>query len=192
MTALKAKSQRDFEITVLRLGHRLVRDTRLSTHVALVSRALGASKVIMSGKDEDDTIESIERVNTRWGGSFKVEFASNWREVLKNWKGVSVHLTMYGEILDRALPKIVRQLRSLKTPKLLVIVGAEKVPREIYSLSSFNVSVSNQPHSEVAALAIFLDRIYKGKELYSTFGNAKIRINPNPKVKEVVNQKIEN
>ena len=36
-------------IVVLRLGHRLKRDERLSTHVGLASRALGADKIIYSG-----------------------------------------------------------------------------------------------------------------------------------------------
>ncbi|MDG6922255.1 MAG: tRNA (cytidine(56)-2'-O)-methyltransferase, partial [Nitrososphaerota archaeon] len=68
----------------------------------------------------------------------------------------------------------------------------EKVPREVYSLSHFNVAVGSQPHSEVGALAVFLDRIYKGKELYSTFENAKIRIKPSIKGKEVENLQNEN
>jgi tRNA (cytidine56-2'-O)-methyltransferase len=177
----------DFEVTVLRLGHRLVRDTRMSTHAALVSRALGAKEIIMSGAEEDDAIESIRRVNERWGSNFKVTYAKNWREVVKRWDGTIVHLTMYGELVDQVLQEIRKEL--LRTKKLLVIIGAEKVPREIYSLSQFNVAIGNQPHSEVGALAIFLDRIYKGKELYHTFENAKLRINPSSKGKEVVIQR---
>jgi len=37
-------------IEILRLGHRKKRDARLSTHVALVSRAFGASKIYYSGQ----------------------------------------------------------------------------------------------------------------------------------------------
>jgi tRNA (cytidine56-2'-O)-methyltransferase len=191
MTGSKSDERLGFEISVLRLGHRLVRDTRMSTHAALVSRALGAREIIMTGAEEDNTIDSIKRVNTRWGGHFKVTQSKNWREIVKNWDGVVVHLTMYGKLIDQALPKIRRKLGKQMTKKLLLIIGAEKVPGEIYSLSHFNVAIGNQPHSEIAALAIFLDRIYKGKELYSTFENAKIRINPSSKGKEVLNQ-IEN
>jgi tRNA (cytidine56-2'-O)-methyltransferase len=185
----KSRPRKDFEISVLRLGHRLVRDTRTSTHAALVSRALGAKEIIMSGAEEDDSIDSIRRVNARWGGQFKITHIQNWRQVLSNWDGIIVHLTMYGEQLDQVLPKIKHKLRDEKTNMLLLIIGAEKVPREIYSLSHFNVAIGNQPHSEVAALAIFLDRIYKGKELYCTFENAKIWIDPSPRGKEVVNQR---
>lgn len=191
MTASKSAEKVDFEITVLRLGHRLVRDTRTSTHVALVARALGAHEIIMSGCPEDDTIDSVRRINARWGGNFKIRETSNWRALLKNWQGVTIHLTMYGEPLDEVLSKIRRKLKGTTKSKLLLIVGAEKVPGEVYSLSHFNVAVGNQPHSEVAALAIFLDRIYKGRELYSTFENAKLRIIPSSRGKEVVNQ-IEN
>ena len=36
-------------IVVLRLGHRIGRDARISTHCGLVARALGANKIIYSG-----------------------------------------------------------------------------------------------------------------------------------------------
>lgn len=177
--------KKKIQTIVLRLGHRLVRDTRMSTHAALVSRALGAREIIMCGADEDDTIDSINRINERWGGDFRISYSDSWREVIRNWHGIKVHLTMYGEPIDIVVPKIRRKLKQEKENEMLLIIGAEKVPREVYSLVDYNVSVGNQPHSEVAALAIFLDRIYKGKELYSTFENAKIRIKPSSKGKEV-------
>ena len=31
--------------------------------------------------------------------------------------------------------------------------------------ADFNVGVTNQPHSEVASLAVFLDRLFEGREL---------------------------
>jgi len=40
--------------------------------------------------------------------------------------------------------------------RLLLVVGAEKVPGDLYDLADVNVAVGNQPHSEVAALAILL------------------------------------
>ena len=165
----------NIEVSVLRLGHRLVRDTRMSTHAALVSRALGAREIIMSGAEEDDTIQSIRRVNERWGGNFKISQNNNWREIIRSWGGIVVHLTMYGEELDKALTKIGRDLKlNRNSRKILIVIGAEKVPREVYSISNYNIAVGSQPHSEVAALAVFLDRLYKGKELYSTFENASM------------------
>lgn len=173
------------EVKVLRLGHRLVRDTRMSTHAALVSRAFGASGILMSGADEDDTLDSIRRVNTRWGGGFSVSRAENWRRILKEWKGTIVHLTMYGEPIDEALPKIRTELAGAAEKNLLVVIGAEKVPGEVYSLANYNVAVGSQPHSEVAALAVFLDRFFRGKELYSTFSRAKVRIMPSQRGKKI-------
>jgi tRNA (cytidine56-2'-O)-methyltransferase len=181
---------KDYEVSVLRLGHRLVRDTRISTHAALVSRALGAQEIIMSGAEEQDTIDSLNKVKETWGGNFSVSEQKNWREIIRNWSGVSVHLTMYGEDLDYSIARIQEKLASLARKKMLVIIGGEKVPREIYSLADFNVAIGHQPHSEIAALAIFLDRIYKGKELYNTFERAKLRIKPSEKGKIVVNQSI--
>ena len=37
----------DHEVAVLRLGHRPGRDNRMTTHVGLTARALGADRVII-------------------------------------------------------------------------------------------------------------------------------------------------
>jgi len=178
-------------VTVLRLGHRLVRDERTSTHLGLVARAFGARELIISGKD-DETAESIRRISERWGGDFTVSFSSNWRNTLKNWRketrGPIIHLTMYGEVLDKTLPELwTMNAGAVKPREILVIVGGEKVPGEIYKLADLNVSIGNQPHSEVAALAVFLDRIYRGKELYNNYRGAKVRVVPDSRRKEIVN-----
>lgn len=172
-----------YSVTVLRLGHRLVRDERTSTHIGLVSRAFGAKALMLTGAD-DHTVDSIKRLNERWGGDFQVGYTREWRKLAENWHGKVVHLTMYGEALDSALLKLREDLRA--TNDLLLVIGAEKVPAEIYSIADYNVSVGNQPHSEVAALAVFLDRLFMGAELYTTFINAKIRIKPNSRGKKVL------
>jgi len=175
------------EVVVLRLGHRLVRDARMSTHIGLVSRAFGATSLVISGAD-DETVDSIRKVNKNWGGGFEVVFAKNWREMIRQWEGKIVHLTMYGEHIDEVMPRIKAALKGEKIStkrKILVIVGAEKVPGEIYRLSDFNVAIGNQPHSEIAALAVFLDRLFMGGELYYSFENARIKILPKAKGKEV-------
>ena len=159
-------------IAILRLGHRVGRDVRITTHICLAARALGAEKVFLSGEKDESVIKSIEGVVKRWGGNFGVEYRKDWRAVMRGWKGKIVHLTMYGESLnDKA--SLLR-----KEKDLLVIVGAEKVPSEVYRNADFNISVSGQPHSEVAALAVFLDRLFEGKELEKQFKNAKLKVIP--------------
>jgi tRNA (cytidine56-2'-O)-methyltransferase len=64
-------------------------------------------------------------------------------------------------------------------------VGAEKVPAEIYELADWNVAVGNQPHSEVAALAVFLDRLFQGRELDGEFEDG-LKIVPSPRGKQVL------
>ena len=39
-------------ISVLRIGHRLVRDDRVTTHAALVARAFGADMIYMTGTSQ--------------------------------------------------------------------------------------------------------------------------------------------
>ena len=68
---------------------------------------------------------------------------------------------------------------------ILIVVGSEKVPSEMYQLADFNVAVGNQPHSEVAALAVFLDWYFEGKELRKEFGNARLKIVPQKRGKKV-------
>ncbi|MCQ5376036.1 MAG: tRNA (cytidine(56)-2'-O)-methyltransferase [Methanomassiliicoccales archaeon] len=166
------------EIWVLRLGHRPERDKRVTTHVALTARAFGAKGIIVTTKDER-LEEGIRSVNERFGGDFEIRTGvSNWKGFVKNFEGDVVHLTMYGIHIDDALPKI-------RSEKLLIVVGAEKVPAEMYELATFNVAVGNQPHSEVAALAVFLDRFLKGEGLRKDF-KGRMKIIPCERGKKVV------
>jgi tRNA (cytidine56-2'-O)-methyltransferase len=165
-------------IVVLRLGHRPSRDKRVTTHVALTARAFGAAEVWVSTRDSDIE-KTVGSVVSRFGGEFAVRTGVKWREALRSWKGKSVHLTMYGQRVDEVMP-------SLKgSADVLIVVGAEKVPREVYSLADYNVSVGNQPHSEIAALAVFMDRLTGGANLYAETGG-RMRVVPNPRGKTVV------
>ena len=76
-------------------------------------------------------------------------------------------------------------LYKITDKDLLVVVGAEKMPGEIFKVADLNVGVGNQPHSEVAALAIFLDRVFGGSELKKEFKNGKLKIIPTEKWKKV-------
>ncbi len=167
-------------ITVLRIGHRISRDKRITTHVALVARAFGADKIIIDTKDNkiEDNVRSI---CARFGGDFKIESGVDKKKIIKEWGGVIVHLTMYGEKLNKSIDEID------KNKDLLIIIGAEKVPPQIYEMADFNVSVGNQPHSEVAALAVFLDRYNMGSWNEKQF-NGKIEILPSNKGKKVVSK----
>ncbi|RLF52358.1 MAG: tRNA (cytidine(56)-2'-O)-methyltransferase [Thermoplasmata archaeon] len=167
-------------ITVLRLGHRINRDKRITTHVALVARAFGADKILVDTKDKKIE-ETIHSVCERFGGNFEIETGVNGKKTLREWPGEIVHLTMYGAELDRVVKKINRN------SDLLVVVGSEKIPGFVYELADFNVSVGNQPHSEVAALAVFLDRYNKGSWLNKKF-DGKLQIVPSDKGKKVVSK----
>jgi len=167
-------------ITVLRIGHRINRDKRITTHVALVARAFGADKIIIDKKDNkiEDNVRSI---CARFGGYFEIESGLDMKKIIKEWDGLIVHLTMYGEKLNKSIGKID------KNKDLLIIVGAEKVPPQIYEMADFNVSVGNQPHSEVAALSVFLDRYNAGKWIEKQF-NGKIKILPSNKGKKIISK----
>ncbi len=168
------------DITVFRAGHRPFRDKRITTHVALVSRAFGASTILVDTRDED-LEQTVNKVTSEFGGDFSIRSGINWTKEYQRFEGVRIYLTMYGEPVDEAVPKILSDRRS---GRIAVLVGAEKMPPSAYSISDFNVSVTNQPHSEVAALSIFLDRLQKGHELSKEFGG-HTRIIPAPKGKVV-------
>jgi len=129
---------------------------------------------------------SIKNVLEKWGGSsyFIIQEITNPKELVLDWKkkgGKVVHLTMYGINITRLEDK----LRGENSP-LLVIVGSEKVERWYYEKADYNIAITNQPHSEVAALAIFLDRMYRGEELEFKFDDAKYIIIPQERGKKVI------
>lgn len=172
----------DYDIAILRIGHRPERDQRVTTHVGLTARALGAKGMYLAASDKD-VKESITDVAKRWGGEFFCDDNVKWRSCIKEWKangGTVVHLTMYGI----NLPDAIREIRPHK--KILVIVGAEKVPGEIYGLADFNVAVTSQPHSEISSLALFLDHLTEGKNLALDFPGAEIKIIPSKAGKQTV------
>jgi tRNA (cytidine56-2'-O)-methyltransferase len=167
-------------IAVLRLGHRIERDKRLSTHCGLVARAFGARKIIYSGQKDSGLEESISSVVRGWGGPFSIEHTESGRKVIKDWKGKSVHLTVYGMPVQEKI----RAIRKVKN--LLVVVGGEKVPPEVYQECDWNIQVSGQPHSEVAALAVFLHEYFQGKELGKRFRKAGKRVIPQERGKRII------
>ncbi len=162
-------------VAVLRLGHRPLRDKRITTHIALVARAFGADKMIMSVEDIGIK-KSVEKLVKRWGGDFSVDTVEDWRTYIKEFKGSIIHLTMYGMPVDEMIGDI--------EGNTLVVVGAEKVPRDVFDLTDYNVSIGTQPHSEVSSLAIFLDRLFKGKSIEKDF-NGKLKIQPSSRSKIV-------
>jgi len=168
-------------IVVLRMGHRPQRDKRVTTHVALVARAFGADGIILADVQDRGIEQSVRKVVELWGGPFFIRSGEPWRRVIEDWRssgGLVVHLTMYGLPMDEVLP-------SLMGKDLLLIVGAEKMPGELFDLADFNVAIGNQPHSEVAALAVLLDRIFNGSELKKEFKKGRLRIIPKNKGKKV-------
>lgn len=176
------------EIVVLRWGHRPYRDLRLTTHVALTARALGASGLILSDVEDKKIEETVEKVVKNWGGPFFFEMGTPLKKAVKDWKkrgGIVVHLSAYGENIETS--DVLRRIKA-SGKSVLVIAGSQKVPGEFFSenVSDFNVAIGNQPHSECASLAIFLDRFFEGKELTKSFENAKMRIIPQKRGKKVV------
>ena len=169
-------------ITILRLGHRLKRDERLSTHVGLTARALGAQEIIYTGEKDDVMMESVRKISKKWGGKFKISYAENWKEPIKKAKKKGtkiIHLSMYGEPVKKKISKI------RKEKNILILVGSGKVPGQIYMISDYNIAIGNQPHSEVAALAIVLHEYYKGKELEKNFAKAELKITPSKRGKNI-------
>jgi tRNA (cytidine56-2'-O)-methyltransferase len=169
------------EVAVLRLGHRPGRDDRMTTHIGLTARALGADQVLLVGGTTDPA-ETIRSVAGRFGGRFDVTVVDSYREVIREWAGSIVHLTMYGERVQDVEAEV--QAAHQSEP-LLVVVGAEKVPFDVYEAADWNVGVTNQPHSEVAALAVFLDRLFDGRQLDREWVDADRQVVPQETGKRV-------
>lgn len=161
-------------IEVLRIGQRVVRDDRVTTHVALVARSFGASKIYMN-EINPEIKDTVRKINDMWGGDFEVVMIDSWKKTLKERMSQgfeAVHLTMYGEPVINASKRIAGE------DNIIIIVGAQKVPREVYEMAKYNIAVSSQPHSEVSALAVLLDRIQDGRQFEKKFHNARRTIIP--------------
>ncbi len=167
-------------VSVLRIGHRIFRDQRITTHCALASRAFGAEEIIIVGDEDDKLRKNIEKISSEWGGSFKIEFAKRWDAVIKKYSALGykiVHLTMYGLRLQDVENDI------QKEENILLVAGGEKVPIAVYHAADYNVAVTSQPHSEVSGIAVTLDHIFAGKGLEKEFKGAKRKIKPSAKGK---------
>jgi tRNA (cytidine56-2'-O)-methyltransferase len=168
-------------IRVLRVGHRYVRDYRTLTHLCLVSRAFGAECIYLEEID-DGLLESVQEVKAAWGGEFEVRQVTSWKSAITEAKKdgrTVIHLTMYGmPLMDK-----VEKLR--KEDRFLIVVGGPKVPGDVYQMADYNIAVTSQPHSEVAALAVVMHELQTGEELKKEFGPSKMKILPSEKGKRV-------
>lgn len=170
-------------IVILRIGHRPQRDKRVTTHVALTARAFGASGILINSKDPY-IVKNIESVVERFGGPFFIRDNINAFEEIKKYKNMGwkiCHLSMYGICYSSVINDI------KKEKNIILIVGAEKVSGEYYNISDWNIGVGNQPHSEIAAIAIFLDRYFlpNTDRLVSKFNSPKLTIIPSNRGKFV-------
>ena len=170
------------ELAVLRLGHRPGRDERTTTHVGLTARALGADRVVLADEAAGRRA-SIDDITDRFGGPFEVGATHNPIEFLKQWEGAIVHLTMYGLSIQDVVGEV-RETFESGTP-LLAVVGGGKVPFDVYDEADWNLAVTNQPHSEIASLAVFLDRLFEGEELDREWEGAERVVVPKAVGKEV-------
>jgi len=154
----------------------------MTTHVGLTARALGADRVVLPA-NAGQSLETVRDITARFGGPFTAELDDEPKATIRDFAGVVVHLTMYGERVQD-VGEAVRAAH--RESSLLVVVGGEKVPFEVYDRADFNVAVTNQPHSEVAGLAVFLDRLFAGRELDREWTNADRVVLPEDTGKTVV------
>ena len=169
---------------ILRLGHRFVRDDRVTMHIFLAARAFGAEKAVYSGQ-QDPTMEAqIKEIVRKWGGDFTVEYTSDELKRLKTWKQLGrelIHLTMYGLPVQEVIEKIRRSTRDR-----VIIIGGAKVKRTIYNVADWNVAITSQPHSEISALSVFLHVLFQGTELEKIHENAQFYIIPQAHGKKII------
>lgn len=155
----------------------------MTTHVCLTARALGADGVILADREDHALEATIGEVTRRFGGDFTIESGKPWRKTVRDWKekgGKIIHLTAYG----LRLPDVIDEIGQ-SDGDLLVVVGSEKMPGEVFKLADWNVSITSQPMSEVAALAVFLDWHFQHREFDKDFANAKVKIIPSGNQKRI-------
>ena len=170
-------------LSVLRLGHRRERDKRITSHLGLTARAFGADEVILSGEEDPSALETWNSVTERFGGNFQCRYEAKPMGWLRRFSkgGTIIHLTMYGEPWRETVQNI-----SQDAP-MVVVVGGTKVPGELFRIADYNVSIGNQPHSEVAALAVFLESLVGTLDESTRFAGGDIEVVPSKRAKKVRN-----
>jgi tRNA (cytidine56-2'-O)-methyltransferase len=128
---------------------------------------------------DDGLAERIAAVSHRWGGEFAVVPVDDWKSLVRSFPGAVVHLTMYGLPLEKNLTRLSR------FRQVLLVVGGAKVPPELYRKATLNLAVGHQPHSEVAAVAVTLERLL-GLPGPVRAGGAPQRIVPTARGKRLV------
>jgi tRNA (cytidine56-2'-O)-methyltransferase len=173
----------NIRLSVLRLGHRRERDKRITSHLGLTARAFGADEVILSGEEDPSALETWNSVTERFGGNFQCRYEAKPMGWLRRFSkgGTIIHLTMYGEPWREAVQNI-----SQDAP-MVVVVGGTKVPGELFRIADYNVSIGNQPHSEVAALAVFLESLVGTLDESTRFAGGDIEVVPSKRAKKVRN-----
>jgi len=169
------------EVVVLRLGYRKGRDPRITTHLGLVARAFGADRFILAGDKDEEMFAGLHSVAESFGGQLVTEHTDTPMKWLKEFikTGTAIHLTMYGLPFRQVVPSL------NKDQSLCVVVGGAKVPRQVYDICHHNIAVGNQPHSEVAALALFLDSFV---DKSPGFTDARLTIEPTARGKSVLDR----
>jgi len=74
-----------------------------------------------------------------------------------------------------------------KDKPAVIVVGGTKVPAEVFSIANHNVSIGNQPHSEVAALGVFMESWLGPIDESSKFIGGEIEVVPSERGKRVIN-----
>ena len=175
-------------VSVLRLGHRRERDKRITSHLGLTARAFGADEVILAGEEDESALETWRSVSERFGGDFECRYEAKPLSFLRRCShdagdgqpGEIVHLTMYGESWRESISSIERNR------PMVIVVGGTKVPGEVFRLANHNISIGNQPHSEVAALGVFLESFIGQIEESKHFRGGEIQVIPSLDRKKVM------
>ena len=73
-------------VDVIRLGHRVDRDRRMTSHLGLTARALGANGMIIFGDRDSSIVQTLSGVSERFGGKFTSRFEKNPMGYLKKFR----------------------------------------------------------------------------------------------------------
>ena len=154
----------------------------MSTHLGLTARVYGATSFLLAGDNDSSVLDSLVDVQARFGGEMEIRHEASPLGFLRRFiasGGIAVHLTMYGIPYREAVSEIPDEA------PIVIVVGGAKVSREYYEICQFNVAVGNQPHSEVAALAAFLERLNDGVAPADHFSGGEVKIFPSERGKDL-------
>ncbi len=186
-----AATNGNFVYDMLNSAYTFAGSLKKEDYIAVVSYDMKPQMVVDFTQDKRQVYGALSSL--RIPGFSETNLFDALYDTIDRLEGVEGHKyiilisTGYDSFSKLNYDKVLKKIKDSRKD-VMIIVGCQKVPGEFFAenVADFNVAIGNQPHSECASVAVFLDRFLAGKTLSMDFPGAKVRIIPEKRGKRIV------